>query len=57
MKRRAQRVLAEERALATRPALRPFARFFADVMVPAAVVTTAGAYLFMLLRAAVSLYH
>lgn len=57
VKRRAQAVLSEERALMSRPVLRPFARFFADVMVPAAVVTTAGAYLFMLLRAAVSLYH
>lgn len=54
---RAQRVLSEERALATRPALRPFARFFADAFVPALVVGTAGAYLFFLLRAAVSLYH
>lgn len=57
VKRRAQRILAEERSLAKSPALRPFARFFADVMVPAAVVTTAGAYLFLLLRAAASLYH
>ena len=54
---RAQRVLAEERDLMTRPALRPFVRFFADAFVPALVVGTAGAYLFFVLRAAASLYH
>lgn len=54
---RAQRVLAEERALAKTPVLRPLARFFADTLVPAAVLGTAGAYLFLLLRAAASLYR
>jgi hypothetical protein len=54
---RAQRVLTEERALAKTPALRPFARFFADTLLPAALVGTAGASLFLLLQAAANLYH